>query len=211
VTIDPSGKVTVAVSVSSHGQGHETSLAQVVADALGADLFDMVVVHGDTAVAPYGRGTGASRSAVVGAGTCTLAAQAVRAKLLEVAAALLEVSPMDLDVRDSHIFVRGASHPALTFGQVAAAAYFDADARRAEPLLSATRFYDPPPAYADGCYAALVEVEPETGRVRVLLTFDAYGQATAATFLDYAQPRATGVPPIGGTTCPRARPAQLAA
>jgi carbon-monoxide dehydrogenase large subunit len=232
VTIDPSGKVTVAVSVSSHGQGHETSLGQVVADALGVDLGDVVVLHGDTAIAPYGRGTGASRSAVVGTGSCTLAAQDVRAKLVRVAGALLEVAPDDLDVQRSRVYVRGAPDRVLTVAEVAAAAYFNAQARGADPLLSATRFYDPPPVYASGCFLAVVEVAPETGHVRVLgavaaedcgtvlnplivdgqtcgalvqaigaalfeqIVFDADGQSLASTFLDYAQPRATSVPPI---------------
>ncbi|MGD9763972.1 MAG: xanthine dehydrogenase family protein molybdopterin-binding subunit [Candidatus Binatia bacterium] len=165
VTVDPSGKVTVAVSVSSHGQGHETSLAQIAADGLGVDIADVVVVHGDTATAPYGLGTYASRSAVIGGATVARAAADVRAQLLRVASKMLETSPEDLEIQDGKVSVVGVPSRYRTVADVAYAAYWDASVRGDEPLLTATRFYDPPATYANGCVIVLSEVDVETGLV----------------------------------------------
>ncbi len=167
VTIDPTGKVRVAVSVHSHGQGHETTLAQVAADILGVNLEDVVVEHGDTETCPWGMGTFASRSAVIGGGSVALAAQAVREKVLRVAGRLLEAAPEDLDVQESTVFVKGAPDRSIPLSQVALAAYLNPQLRAEgeEPLLSATRFYDPKPTYSNGCIVTVCEVDVETGQV----------------------------------------------
>jgi carbon-monoxide dehydrogenase large subunit len=165
VTVDPSGKVTVAVSVSGHGQGHETSLAQVAADGLGVDIHDVVVLHGDTASTPYGLGTYASRSAVIGGATVARASADVRRQILRVAGNMLEASPEDLVIEDGKIAVVGAPARMKTFGEVAFAAYWDADVRADEPLLTATRFYDPPATYSNGCVIVLAEVDADTGAI----------------------------------------------
>ncbi len=167
VTVDPSGKVTVAVSVSGHGQGHETSLAQIAADGLGVDILDVVVVHGDTANTPYGLGTYASRSAVIGGATVARAAADVRAQVLRVAGKMLETSPEDLQIEDSKISVVGVPSRFKMLADVAYAAYWDASVRDDEPLLTATRFYDPPATYANGCVVALADVDVETGLVKL--------------------------------------------
>jgi carbon-monoxide dehydrogenase large subunit len=165
VTIDPSGKVTVAVSVSSHGQGHETSLAQIAADGLGVDIADVVVLHGDTANTPYGLGTYASRSAVIGGATVARAAADVREQVLRVAGNLLEASPEDLVIEDGSVSVAGTPSRFKTLAEVAFAAHWDSNVRNDEPLLSATRFYDPPANYANGCVVVLCEVDVDTGLI----------------------------------------------
>jgi carbon-monoxide dehydrogenase large subunit len=169
VTIDPTGKVRVAVSVHSHGQGHETTLAQVAAEILGVSIDDVIVEHGDTDRAPWGMGTYASRSAVIGGGMVALAAQEVREKVLRVASRLLEVAPEDLEIQDGTVFVRGAPDRSLSMFQVAFAAYLDGRVRAEgeEPLLSATKFYDPRATYSNGCIVTVCEVDGETGLVRL--------------------------------------------
>jgi len=169
VTIDPTGKVRVAVSVHSHGQGHETTLAQVAAEILGVSIDDVIVEHGDTDRAPWGMGTYASRSAVIGGGMVALAAREVREKVLRVASRLLEVAPEDLDIQDGNVFVKGAPDRSLSLFQVAFAAYLDGRVRAEgeEPLLSATKFYDPRATYSNGCIVTVCEVDGETGTVHL--------------------------------------------
>src|SRR5207247_2223887 len=145
VRVDPGGTVTATFGLACHGQGHETTLAQVVAEELGARLEDVRVVSGDTAAGPVGTGTYASRSAVIGGGAAILAARALREKALAIAAHLLEVSADDLTLGDGRATVRGTPHRGLTLREIAGAAY--AGAKRLpkgmEPGLEATRFYDP--------------------------------------------------------------------
>jgi carbon-monoxide dehydrogenase large subunit len=169
VSIDPSGKVTVAASTSSHGQGHETTLAQVAADVLGVDMEDVIVLHGDTDATPFGMGTYASRSAVIGGGSVALAAQEVRRKLLAIAARMLEVSEGDLILESGSVSVRGAPFRAKSVSEIAHAAYFARDIRSAdlELVLAETAFYDPRATYSNGCIGAVVEVDIDTGVVDV--------------------------------------------
>jgi carbon-monoxide dehydrogenase large subunit len=169
VTIDPSGSVTVAVSVAPHGQGHKTSLAQLAADMLGVEFDDVRVLAGDTDVSPYGMGTFASRSAVVGGGAVTLAAIDVREKVQRVAADMLEANPLDIELASGRVFVKGTPDRGLSLSEVAGAAYFAPELRRANetPLLSATQFYDPPATYSNGCVAVIVEVDITTGLVKL--------------------------------------------
>jgi aerobic carbon-monoxide dehydrogenase large subunit len=170
VTMDPTGKVRVALGICSQGQGHGTTFAQVVADALGVRPEDVEVVAGDTERAPFGLGTYASRGAVIGGGALALAAGDVRKKVLDVAGDLLEASPADLILEDSKVSVSGVPTESLDLGEIAAAAYFEPGVRQAdsEPFLSSTRFYDPRPTFSNGCFAAVVDVDVETGEVRIL-------------------------------------------
>ncbi len=171
VTMDPGGKVTISTSVSGHGQGHETALAQVAADGLGIDISDVKVLHGDTLTSPYGLGTYASRSAVIGGATVARASADVRRQVLRVAGRMLEASPEDLVIEDGKISVAGAPSVSKTMQEVAFASYWDGNLRddepgeSHEPLLSSTRFYDPPASYANGCIVALAEVDVDTGQV----------------------------------------------
>jgi carbon-monoxide dehydrogenase large subunit len=170
VTLEPSGKVTVAVGVHSHGQGHETSLAQIAAETLGVGMDDVSILYGDTSTTPFGVGTWASRSAVIGGGAIRLAAEDVRGKVLAMAAHLLEANPEDVTIDDGSVFVVGTPAKAIPLADVAMAAYFAPMMRPpefGEPFLSSTRNYDPPTAYANGCVAAVVEVDAETGEARL--------------------------------------------
>jgi carbon-monoxide dehydrogenase large subunit len=172
VTVEPSGKVYVATGVGTQGQGHFTSLAQVVADALGVDVRDVHVVTGDTAAFGWGTGTFASRAAVVAGSAAHLAAQAVREKALQVAATLLEASPQDLELVDGQVRVRGAPSRSVSLGEVARAANPLRGVIPSEwegPGLEATRYFAPPRGtFANGVHAALVEVDPETATIRFL-------------------------------------------
>jgi len=171
VRVDPSGTVTALFGIASHGQGLETSLAQVVADELGVPLEAVRVIHGDTALSPYGTGTYASRSAVLAGGAGILAGRVVREKALSIAAHLLEADPADLEVNQGRVSVRGMPDRALSFGEIARAAY--SGARRLpkgmEPGLEATRFYDPYYGTASNAtHGAVVEVDRETCEVRIV-------------------------------------------
>ena len=165
VRVDPSGTVTASFGLACQGQGHETTLAQVVAAELGARLEDVRVVSGDTAAGPAGTGTYASRSAVIGGGAAILAARALREKALAIGAHLLEVSADDLTLADSRATVRGAPDRALSLREIARAAYAGAKRLPAgmEPGLEATRFYDPYFGTASNAtHIAVVEVDSET-------------------------------------------------
>ena len=165
VRVDPSGTVTASFGLACQGQGHETTLAQVVAAELGARLEDVRVVSGDTAAGPAGTGTYASRSAVIGGGAAILAARALREKALAIGAHLLEVSADDLTLADSRATVRGAPDRALSLREIARAAYAGAKRLPAgmEPGLEAMRFYDPYFGTASNAtHIAVVEVDPET-------------------------------------------------
>jgi carbon-monoxide dehydrogenase large subunit len=172
LTVEPSGKVYVATGVGTQGQGHPTSFAQVVAEALGVDVRDVHVVTGDTAAFSWGTGTFASRAAVVAGSAVHLAAQAVRQKALQVAASLLEASPDDLELVDGQVRVRGAPSRSVSLGEVARAANPLRGVLPAEwegPGLEATRYFAPPRGtFSHGVHAALVEVDPETATVRFL-------------------------------------------
>jgi carbon-monoxide dehydrogenase large subunit len=171
VRIEPTGSVTLSVGVSSHGQSHETSLAQVAADELGVELSAVTVLHGDTGAQPYGMGTWASRSAVAGGGATMLASRALKEKVLAIAAHLLEAPAGDLEVRRGDVSVRGTPERRLSFEEVARVAYYNIfqlpDGM--DPALEVTRRYDPPlGTFSNGAQAALVEVDPETGEIKVL-------------------------------------------
>src|SRR5262245_11655999 len=168
--VDPSGTVTATFSVAPQGQGHETALAQVVADALGVTFDDVRVICGDTKVAPHGTGTYASRSAVLAGGAAILAGQTLREKSLRIAGHLMETNPADLDVQDGRVVVRDKPERSLPFREVAKAAY--GGLRRLpkdmEPGLEVTRFYDPYYGTASSAtHVAVVEVDRETYEVKI--------------------------------------------
>ncbi len=171
VRMDPSGTVTAVFGIASHGQGLETTLAQVVADELGVPLAAVRVLHGDTALSPYGTGTYASRSAVLAGGAGILASRDVREKLLRIAGHLLEADPADLVLQDGHVTVRGVADRRVSVRDVAKAAYGGVRRlpRGLEPGLEATRFYDPYYGTASNAtHMAVVEVDRGTFGVRIL-------------------------------------------
>ena len=169
VRIDPSGKVTVLTGCSPQGQGHETAFAQIAADELGLALDDVVVLHGDTAVVPYGVGTYGSRGIAVGGGALVRSLAKVREKAAKIASHLLETSVEDLVFEAGRFFVKGSPQRFVTFADVARAAYL---ARKlppdTEPGLEATSFFEPSGfVFPFGAHICCVEVERETGEVRV--------------------------------------------
>jgi aerobic carbon-monoxide dehydrogenase large subunit len=162
VRVDPAGTVTAAFGLACQGQGHETTLAQVVAQELGVEIDAVRVVHGDTAAGPVGSGTYASRSAVIGGGAAILASRAVRDKALQIAAHRLEVDARDLELSRGVAWVRGAPDRRLALSEIARTAYFGARRlpKGMEPGLEATRFYDPYiGTAANATHIALVEVD----------------------------------------------------
>jgi carbon-monoxide dehydrogenase large subunit len=174
VRIDPSGGVTIHSGLSAIGQGIETALAQVAADTLGVPLDSVSVVTGDTQNCPFtGYGTGGGRGAAVGGGAVLRASTRLRAKVLRIAAELLEASPDDLTIEDGRISVTGTSGSAVvTMRDVGDAAYRHLVGRLPEsevPTLEERDVHDPENvAFSYGATAVLAEVDPETGRVTLL-------------------------------------------
>ncbi len=173
IKVEPSGQVRAFCSAASQGQGHATTLAQILADELGVDLADATIMPTDTDSSPYGSGTFGSRTIVVNGGAIILAARKLRDKVLRLAAHRLEAAADDLVLEAGVVSVRGTPSRRITFREVAAAAYFPAAAGPLppdlEPGLEATHHYDPPPAtFANGAHLAVVDVDVETGHVELV-------------------------------------------
>ena len=167
LSMDPSGRVEARIGASPHGQGLRTTLAQIVADQLGVEPSMVSIVHGDTDRTPYGFGTFASRSVVIAGGATLLAARKVRGKLLQIAARLLEASPDEIELEDGAAKVKGTNR-FLPVEQVARAAYHRAHLfTDLGPGLSETASYDPGGTFSNACHAVIVEVDIETGGVRI--------------------------------------------
>ncbi|MGH7277250.1 MAG: xanthine dehydrogenase family protein molybdopterin-binding subunit, partial [Candidatus Rokuibacteriota bacterium] len=168
VRVDPAGTVTAYTGTSAHGQGHETTFAQIIADQLGVEFDKVIVRHGDTAAIPMGNGTGGSRSLAVGGSAIMGAALKVQDKARRIAAHMLEAAADDVVLADGRYQVKGAPRSALTLAKIAAAAYGDALPAGLESGLEATDFFRPPQlVYPFGAHVAVVEVERDTGRVTV--------------------------------------------
>ncbi|HET9490657.1 MAG TPA: molybdopterin cofactor-binding domain-containing protein [Methylomirabilota bacterium] len=168
VRVEPGGDVTAYTGTSAHGQGHETTFAQIIADHLGVDFNRIVVRHGDTLNTPMGNGTGGSRSLAVGGSAILRAATAVQGKARRLAAIMLEAAPEDIILETGRYQVRGAPGRALTLAEIAAKAYGGDLPPDTESGLEATDFFRPPQlVYPFGAHVAVVEVERETGDVSV--------------------------------------------
>jgi CO/xanthine dehydrogenase Mo-binding subunit len=225
VTVTKSGAVHVYSGGTSVGQGIETVLAQIAADAVGVDPAGVFVTLGDTAAQPFGTGSWASRSTVVGGSAVHLAATAVREQAVQLAASALEVDVADLDVRDGAVVVRGDPGARLTLAEVASVA-------GPAGLSARRRFEVTHMTYPYGAHAAVVAVDPGTGQVRVLrylvayevgravnptlvegqlrggvaqglggalfeeFSYDDLGQPQAISFMEYRMPTAAEVPPV---------------
>ena len=168
LAMDPSGNVEARVGASPHGQGLETTLAQLIGDRLGVDPARVRIVHGDTDLTPYGWGTFASRSLVIAGGAARLASDQLRAKLAAIAAAELEAAPEDIVIRSGRATVAGTDS-GIGVAELARLAYHSSHRLDAgmDPGLTATATYDPAGTFSNACHAAMVEVDPETGGVRV--------------------------------------------
>ncbi len=167
VRILPSGLVSVVTGTSCHGQGHETTFAQIVSDLLQVPVENVNIEHGDTSAIGYGIGTFGSRSAAVGGGAISIACERVKQKSVLIAASLLGVRPAEIELREGRFFA-GTKSVALI--EVAREAYLGTHLPPSiEPGLEATYYFNPPrPTYASGTHAAIVEVDIQTGKVRVL-------------------------------------------
>jgi len=232
VRVNPTGNIQVFTGSHSHGQGHETTFAQVVADMIGCDEGAIEIVHGDTSKIAFGMGTYGSRSLAVGGSAIVKSVEKVIAKATKIAAHLMEASPDDVTFANGHFTVAGTDK-SVAWGDVCLTAYvphnFPHD--QLEPGLEETSFYDPANfTYPAGTYICEVEVDPETGEVDVLnfvaaddfgnvvnpmivegqvhgglaqglgqalmehAIYDANGQLSSASFMDYPLPRAADFP-----------------
>jgi aerobic carbon-monoxide dehydrogenase large subunit len=170
VKLDLAGRVLVATGAINSGQGHETSFAQIAADALDVPLDWVTVVGGDTAAVPFGVGTFASRSAVTAGNSIVDACREVRAKLTRAAAALLEAAPEDVEIADGRVFVKGSPGSAVDLARVVQASIPTfAKPGVASPDFEASAYHHVPTVtYASAVHVAQVEVDTATGRVTLL-------------------------------------------
>ncbi|MCU0492426.1 MAG: xanthine dehydrogenase family protein molybdopterin-binding subunit [Chloroflexaceae bacterium] len=167
VKVQLTGKVTVFTGTMPHGQGVETTFAQIVADELGVGYDDVDIKYGDTANTPMGYGTYGSRSLVVGGSAMKKSLDKIKEKAKRIAAHLLEANPADMEFADGKAFVKGSPDRAKTIAEIAAAAAVGANLPPGEePFLDATSYYDPPNCtFPFGTHICIVEVDPDTGRV----------------------------------------------
>jgi carbon-monoxide dehydrogenase large subunit len=163
------GKATLVIGSSPHGQGHETPFAQIVAETLGLPLEDIDVVHGDTAIGPMGMDTYGSRSASVDGTAVYLSAVKVREKARKIAAHLLEAAEEDVVYENGKAYVKGSPTKAVTIQEITGAAYQPHRLPAGmEGGLDETTFFNPPNfVWPFGAHIAVVEIDDETGRVQI--------------------------------------------
>ena len=234
VRFHPTGKVHVFIGASPHGQGEETTFAQIVASEIGVDTNDVKIFHGDTDATPMGWGTYGSRTTAVGGAALALAVRKIRDKAKVLAAHLLEASVEDMDYEDGKFFVKGSPDKAKTIQDIALMANVAWDLPEGmEAGLEASTFYDPPNfVFPYGAHLAVVEVDADTGQVELTgytalddcgpqinpvivegqvhggivqgvgqalwegAAYDDSGQLVTGSMLDYALPRADGLPEL---------------
>jgi carbon-monoxide dehydrogenase large subunit len=167
VRVHPSGTVTAFCGTSGHGQGHETTYAQIVSDELGIPYDDIEIVEGDTDEIPQGMGTYGSRSAAVGGSALATSSQKVVEKAKKIAAHLMEASEEDMEFENGEFSVAGAPERSMTIQEIAQQAYLAHDMPEGmEPGLEETSFYDPDNfVFPFGTHIAVVEVDPATGEI----------------------------------------------
>jgi carbon-monoxide dehydrogenase large subunit len=168
VTMDPAGFVEARIGASPHGQGLRTTLSQIVADELGVTPDRVKIIHGDTDRSPYGWGTFASRSLVISGGASVLAARKIRTKLLKMASHLLEAAAKDITLEKGAATVIGTDR-SIPIENIARAAYHQIHLFNGEiePGLSESATYDPGGTFSNACHAAIVDVDVETGAVKI--------------------------------------------
>lgn len=169
IRVHPTGKVNVFIGEKPHGQGEETTFAQIVADEFGIPIDDVQVVYGDTAITPMGWGTYGSRTTPVGGAACVLAARKVVEKARAIAAHLLEAAGADIAFENGKFFVHGSPERVKTFQEVTLQAYLAWNLPPGlEPGLEASAFYDPPNfTFPFGAHLCAVEVDAQTGQVEI--------------------------------------------
>ena len=172
VRVEQSGKVTVHISTSSHGQSVETTMAQLVADELGVDYDDVTIVQGDTRSTPYGAGTGGSRTATLAGGAAHAAGKMVRDKIVAIAAHLMEAAPEDLELAEGRAWVRGTPSRGMALREIAQKAYLSPESLPLElgSGLEATERFRPHrfPTWSNATHVCVVEVDGHTWEPRIL-------------------------------------------
>ncbi len=171
VAIERDGRITATTGASPHGQGNETTFAQMLADQFGVPIEHITIQHGDTSISKQGVGTFGSRSQAVGGAALHMAGTKVKTKMAKFAAALLEASEDDLVFENGKIGVTGAPAAALPFQAVAAFAYIPVPLPKGldEPGLSADAYFEPSNnTYPFGCHISMIEIDRETGEPRLL-------------------------------------------
>ncbi len=188
VRVHFTGAVTAYTGCSPHGQGQETTFAQIIADRLGVDPANVEIMHGDTGTGPHGLGTYGSRTTAVGGEAIVRATNKVADKAKRIVAHMLEAAPEDIEVEDGKFSVKGSPGKGMTMAEIAGAAFIpDNLPEDMEPGLEETAFYDPSNfVFPFGAHAAIVEVDPETGRVDVrrYVAVDDCGPAINPTIID---------------------------
>jgi carbon-monoxide dehydrogenase large subunit len=168
VRVERTGEITVLTGSSSHGQGHETSWAQIAAELMKTTMDHVTILHGDTHVSQQGTGTFGSRSAVVGGGALATAAERVIEKGKRIAAHLVEAAPDDMTQADGGFAVKGVPDKKITWRQIAAAAYSGRLPKGMELGLQETCFFDPKrEAWGFGTHIALVSIDRDTGKLTI--------------------------------------------
>jgi carbon-monoxide dehydrogenase large subunit len=169
VRMDPTGEVIVTTGTCGHGQGHETTFAQIVADRLGVHPDQVKLRQGDTDLCSYGWGTWGSRSVVIGGGAAGRAADLVATQLRNAAAQLLEASPADVELAEGSARIRGDATAAIPLTELARIVHFQAH-RLAEcdsGGLEARATFDPPGTFSNACHVAMVTIDPGTCAIRL--------------------------------------------
>jgi aerobic carbon-monoxide dehydrogenase large subunit len=170
VRVNPTGSVTVLTGTHSHGQGHETTFAQLVSERLGVAIENIDVVHGDTSRIPFGMGTYGSRSLPVGGSALVKALDKVVNKGRKIAAHMLEAAEADIEFKDGKFTVAGTDR-SKAFGEIAFSAYVPHNypLEELEPGLDETAYYDPKNfTFPSGTHVCEVEIDPETGTVKIV-------------------------------------------
>jgi carbon-monoxide dehydrogenase large subunit len=168
IAMDPSGNVTARIGAFPHGQGLKTTLAQIIADEVGVAPDRITVIAGDTDQTPYGWGTFASRSLVISGGACLVGARKLKAKLIKIAAHLMKVKAEDVVIEPGYAKALNTNQ-SIPIPELARTAYHKAHLLYgvAEAGLTEQGFYDPPGTFSNACHVAVVEVDIETGGVKV--------------------------------------------
>lgn len=167
VRVEPGGAVSIFTGISPHGQGQETTFAQMANDYIGADYNNIVVHHGDTSNTPQGNGTMGSRGLAVGGAALMQSLDKIKDKAIKIAAHLLEASPDDIELDNGMYRVKGVPDQGVNLAQIAGAAYSGSLPAEFEAGLETTDFFRPAnTTYPFGTHIAIVEVIPETGEVK---------------------------------------------
>jgi carbon-monoxide dehydrogenase large subunit len=187
VRVHNTGAVTAYTGTSGHGQGHETAFAQIVADRVGVDPEIVEVIHGDTGTGPEGRNTYGSRSLAVGGEALARCSNRIAEKAKAIVAHNLEAAAEDIELADGKFSVKGSPDKGMTLAEVAGAAYLNMVPDGMDPGLEETTFHDPDNfVFPFGAHACVVDVDPETGKTKVVryVAVDDCGNAINPLLID---------------------------